>query len=1022
MKKYYFLCGFFLLCSFSLTFSQWETVGNFERLTASATLIRQYVVCDSTRSIYVLDTSYVLKRIDIETGQVVWSRNLRNINYPEGQFVAARIGYEGKNYAILLQQPNAYNKFTTYIKGINTDSLIGKLNYEVPGISYYGGYVASFNVNIDLSERYLFVLLTYDAIIVKGSEHGGSISIYRIEKDSVIFYKSGNYGVSSRIEYYPFRDIVVRKFLNYLYHWAPENSNITNYRDYGEFSLFDIGKGTWFVITQLLDVYTIFSNEQVVRDRKYDVGDTIASIKLFSLSSDPSLVWIRYRDLIRLYDTVFRKDIRVIKYPDNFSDMINSLRKDLLLLSSGKSIHLLISKTLEPLDTIVTPASGNIGDLKFSSDEEYLYFSSGNAIYRMKANFKEIPPKVYFFLNPKQTLVGKTVEFLNYSVGDFDEFFWEFGDGQTSKERQPKHIYLNYGKFRVVLRGRKGNQTFVAEDTVIVSPNLKADFHYVVDQTVCRVFVRFENTSIGAYDSVLWDFGDGTKSQETNPIHYYNLGGKYKVSLTIKGLNNTSSITKEITIDVPPALPLSEGFKNEVILGNNQRNDVLSALIGPNGTIVAIIELLQYSPAAFIIVGVDQTGKLLWNYNTNLIKMVKNPYSNNFITFAGPNINVYDYEGKLLKTFVDTGRGTITNVVFFDGKIYYSSFNNNFKIGTDYPPPFGDRIHYILYFTVLDTNFNLISRQELEDTMFDIPSGGNAYVCYNFYYFAFPKSEGNPIYFLTTYFEFLNGKVVNYSPGIIYEHLSDTSILKLNGVLCSDDFTMINCNCSSFGSIKAMKLLNDSTLVILTSPSHLTVVNVNSYVFKTYYYPFIEPLDLLKLNDTAFVVPAHSLSNKEIGFAVFNHKGEVLDTFFIQCRYGKFMSITPTPENDLLLAGGRQTEKDKFFSYSVFTDLPRIRNLFALPESKVKEVNEQRFNVAPNPTSGKFSLHLEPTQGRIKIELFDFIGNLLKVLFEGNYNKDILNFDISELPQSLYFLKISQSDSIKVLKIIKIGA
>ncbi len=147
--------------------------------------------------------------------------------------------------------------------------------------------------------------------------------------------------------------------------------------------------------------------------------------------------------------------------------MINSFQQDLLLLGSNKSIYVYVAKSLVPLEAIETPASSSINILRLSTNDEYLYFANINEIYRYKTGFEEIPPKLQIIPNPKEVLVGDTVEFLNYSSGKFDEIMWDFGDGSKSTEWQPKHIYNKFGIYQVVLTAKKGNETFVASDLVI---------------------------------------------------------------------------------------------------------------------------------------------------------------------------------------------------------------------------------------------------------------------------------------------------------------------------------------------------------------------------------------------------------------------------------------------------------------------------------------------------------------------------------------------------------------------------
>ncbi|MBN1294634.1 MAG: PKD domain-containing protein [Candidatus Latescibacteria bacterium] len=61
-----------------------------------------------------------------------------------------------------------------------------------------------------------------------------------------------------------------------------------------------------------------------------------------------------------------------------------------------------------------------------------------------------------------------------------------------------------------------------------------------------RRVVSFKDTSRGSITSWLWDFGDGTVSNEQNPVHTYEKPGylgAFTVMLTIKGPKGTSSYT-----------------------------------------------------------------------------------------------------------------------------------------------------------------------------------------------------------------------------------------------------------------------------------------------------------------------------------------------------------------------------------------------------------------------------------------------------------------------------------------------
>jgi subtilisin family serine protease len=55
--------------------------------------------------------------------------------------------------------------------------------------------------------------------------------------------------------------------------------------------------------------------------------------------------------------------------------------------------------------------------------------------------------------------------------------------------------------------------------------------------------VRFTNTSLGLPASLSWDFGDGTSTNESDPVHVYTMPGSYQVSLTLLGVDGAVSTT-----------------------------------------------------------------------------------------------------------------------------------------------------------------------------------------------------------------------------------------------------------------------------------------------------------------------------------------------------------------------------------------------------------------------------------------------------------------------------------------------
>jgi PKD repeat protein len=132
---------------------------------------------------------------------------------------------------------------------------------------------------------------------------------------------------------------------------------------------------------------------------------------------------------------------------------------------------------------------------------------------------------------------GNPVSFTNNSSingGSITAYNWDFGDGNTSTQKEPQHLYAGPGKYdvRLIVTGDKG-----CEDTTIKSVTVfeRAKPSFSVSNTCRSDSAVFHNTTtISSSDTLSyhWDFGDGNSSNLAAPSHLYGLSGNFKVVLT----------------------------------------------------------------------------------------------------------------------------------------------------------------------------------------------------------------------------------------------------------------------------------------------------------------------------------------------------------------------------------------------------------------------------------------------------------------------------------------------------------
>ena len=135
-------------------------------------------------------------------------------------------------------------------------------------------------------------------------------------------------------------------------------------------------------------------------------------------------------------------------------------------------------------------------------------------------------------------------------------YLWDFGDGSTSTEINPTHIF-NTGDFDIKLTvttagGCSASTTVVAG----VKAGIKPVANFVADpRNVCAMIpINFTDLSTGIIDEWQWDFGDG-ESTEQNPTHVYTDTGDFDIQLIVRnnGCADTIKFIRYIHIDPPIA-------------------------------------------------------------------------------------------------------------------------------------------------------------------------------------------------------------------------------------------------------------------------------------------------------------------------------------------------------------------------------------------------------------------------------------------------------------------------------------
>ncbi|RKD13870.1 hypothetical protein BCY91_09960 [Pelobium manganitolerans] len=158
---------------------------------------------------------------------------------------------------------------------------------------------------------------------------------------------------------------------------------------------------------------------------------------------------------------------------------------------------------------------------------------------------------------------GAQFTFVNNNIGgNIAKWYWDFGDGTTSTDKNPLHTYAGAGTYKVKLSliSRSGCASDFTEKTVKVVELAGADFE-MLDPLCSTKAIRFSDISHATQNvkTWLWDFGDGGTSSLQNPVYTFAKSGTYKIGLTItsqSGCNQT--IQKSIQIYDPAVIDFAD--------------------------------------------------------------------------------------------------------------------------------------------------------------------------------------------------------------------------------------------------------------------------------------------------------------------------------------------------------------------------------------------------------------------------------------------------------------------------------
>ncbi len=169
------------------------------------------------------------------------------------------------------------------------------------------------------------------------------------------------------------------------------------------------------------------------------------------------------------------------------------------------------------------------------------------------------------FVTPPFGCAPYNAIFTNTSAGG-QQFFWNFGDGGTSNDPSPTHLYADTGTYTIWLKVIDSNTCNIVDSTsisIIVSPKPHAPFTTTPVPPLVNTPTVFYN---GATGGVLykWFFGDGDSAIKTTldtVVHQYVSNGPFNACLIVYNQYQcTDTACNPVQVIIQPLLDVPNAF------------------------------------------------------------------------------------------------------------------------------------------------------------------------------------------------------------------------------------------------------------------------------------------------------------------------------------------------------------------------------------------------------------------------------------------------------------------------------
>ncbi len=168
-----------------------------------------------------------------------------------------------------------------------------------------------------------------------------------------------------------------------------------------------------------------------------------------------------------------------------------------------------------------------------------------------------------FSATPQTGCPPLVVSFKDSSKGNPTSWKWDLGNGTISYLQNPINTYLNSGSYNIklIVKNATSADSIVRSKYIVVNAIPIANFGSSQTGGCFPLDVTFKDSSLAGSGTITlwkWDFGDGTLSNERNPVHTYTNAGNFTVVLRVTNSNGCTNV-----ISRPAYIKIQNGVRAE---------------------------------------------------------------------------------------------------------------------------------------------------------------------------------------------------------------------------------------------------------------------------------------------------------------------------------------------------------------------------------------------------------------------------------------------------------------------------